>query len=396
MKIPTAAVLFLAACDPAWGAFQIVLPQTEPPPASRSGAAEPQRQAPLSPPPARLGPPPDAAGSECTAFVRSGDSLAILARRHLGDSARWREIQQLNHIRNPDLIGAGWTLAIPCNGPAGTASPGKPLQRPRRDPRDPPEPVPEAVAEPAARENAAAEAGQVAETVAGILEEIGSDATGEPLAPEPTGAHAPDRAAAATSGMATGSPAAAGPPSEEPQPIVQAPPEVEGDSPVHSNACSVTVASGDSLAILARRHLGDAARWPEIRELNGIPNPDLISVGQQLLLPCSPAAADAGQAARAESGPTTDGEGRSLSVAAIRPWTGLAGERLDDVISRWAIAAGWTPIITERWSWELDTDVTVSGTFIEGVKQLLGGFSSSGTAPGVAVYANQVLVLEYR
>ena len=158
----------------------------------------------------------------------------------------------------------------------------------------------------------------------------------------------------------------------------------------------MTVASGDSLAILARRHLGDAARWPEIQELNDIPNPDLISAGQQLRLPCSPAAADAGQAARVEPGSATDGEYRGLSVAAIRPWTGQAGERLDDVISRWAIAAGWTPIITERWSWELDTDVSVSGTFIEGVKQLLSGFSSSGTAPGVAVYANQVLVLEYR
>ena len=47
------------------------------------------------------------------------------------------------------------------------------------------------------------------------------------------------------------------------------------------------VAPGDTLSAIARDHLGDASRWPEIFALNGsvLTNPDVIIVGQVLQLP---------------------------------------------------------------------------------------------------------------
>ena len=45
------------------------------------------------------------------------------------------------------------------------------------------------------------------------------------------------------------------------------------------------VQAGDSLSKIAKEQLGDAKRWPEIQKLNEIDNPNLISVGQELLLP---------------------------------------------------------------------------------------------------------------
>jgi nucleoid-associated protein YgaU len=47
------------------------------------------------------------------------------------------------------------------------------------------------------------------------------------------------------------------------------------------------VQPGDSLSKIAKEILGDAARWPEIFELNKdqIKDPNLIHVGQELRLP---------------------------------------------------------------------------------------------------------------
>lgn len=46
-----------------------------------------------------------------------------------------------------------------------------------------------------------------------------------------------------------------------------------------------TVKSGDTLSKIAKRELGDAKRYPEIATLNGIKDPNKISVGQVLKLP---------------------------------------------------------------------------------------------------------------
>jgi nucleoid-associated protein YgaU len=48
-----------------------------------------------------------------------------------------------------------------------------------------------------------------------------------------------------------------------------------------------TVRRGDTLSSIAKKHLGDANRWPEIFELNQevISDPDEIFPGQVLLIP---------------------------------------------------------------------------------------------------------------
>lgn len=46
-----------------------------------------------------------------------------------------------------------------------------------------------------------------------------------------------------------------------------------------------TVVKGDTLSKIAKRELGDAKRYPEIATLNGIKDPNKISVGQVLKLP---------------------------------------------------------------------------------------------------------------
>lgn len=46
-----------------------------------------------------------------------------------------------------------------------------------------------------------------------------------------------------------------------------------------------TVKPGDTLSKLAIQFYGDMSRWPQIAAANGIENPNLIRVGQQLNIP---------------------------------------------------------------------------------------------------------------
>jgi len=56
--------------------------------------------------------------------VRRGDSLSILALRHLGDSERYMEIFEANRdqLKNPDALRAGMTLKIPMGANASAGS----------------------------------------------------------------------------------------------------------------------------------------------------------------------------------------------------------------------------------------------------------------------------------
>lgn len=51
-----------------------------------------------------------------------------------------------------------------------------------------------------------------------------------------------------------------------------------------------TVVGGDTLSRIAKRHYGDAAKWPLIFEANRdrIKNPDLIQIGWVLTIPEQP------------------------------------------------------------------------------------------------------------
>jgi nucleoid-associated protein YgaU len=60
-----------------------------------------------------------------------------------------------------------------------------------------------------------------------------------------------------------------------------------GDTPMDPPPRLYTVRQGDTLSGIAKKHLGDANRWPEIFELNGevISDPDRIFPNQVLVLP---------------------------------------------------------------------------------------------------------------
>jgi nucleoid-associated protein YgaU len=60
-------------------------------------------------------------------------------------------------------------------------------------------------------------------------------------------------------------------------------------SPIISGKLTiVTVKPGDSLWKFAASRLGDGRRWRELLTLNpGLPNPDLLEVGSQMVVPAS-------------------------------------------------------------------------------------------------------------
>ncbi len=81
-------------------------------------------------------PAPGASGGS-NVVVASGDTLIALARTHLGDSARWREIFELNRDRpqsdggrltTPSLIRTGWVLELPAEAAPGPVDASPPVE----------------------------------------------------------------------------------------------------------------------------------------------------------------------------------------------------------------------------------------------------------------------------
>jgi LysM repeat protein len=56
-------------------------------------------------------------------------------------------------------------------------------------------------------------------------------------------------------------------------------------TPTPSTATTVTVKAGDTLSSIAARYLGSAAKWSSIASLNGIRDPNRLTIGQVLKLP---------------------------------------------------------------------------------------------------------------
>ncbi|MEL7473205.1 MAG: LysM peptidoglycan-binding domain-containing protein, partial [Planctomycetota bacterium] len=57
---------------------------------------------------------PDApASSDRTYVVQKGDTLGAIARAELGATGRWREIAELNELKNPNVVVVGSTLRLP-------------------------------------------------------------------------------------------------------------------------------------------------------------------------------------------------------------------------------------------------------------------------------------------
>ncbi|WP_330331470.1 LysM peptidoglycan-binding domain-containing protein [Streptomyces sp. NBC_00536] len=86
------------------------------PPKPAPVAPKPAAAAPAPPRPAPMAPKPAPAAKKRTYTVRSGDSLSAIARRELGNEARWRELYAMNKGvvgSNPDLIRPGMVLTLP-------------------------------------------------------------------------------------------------------------------------------------------------------------------------------------------------------------------------------------------------------------------------------------------
>ena len=76
--------------------------------------------------------------------------------------------------------------------------------------------------------------------------------------------------------------AAAAPAAAEEAPVEEAAP---AEAPAASAGAVYVVKSGDSLWEIAKAKLGDATRYTEIVELNGLANGATLSIGQELKLP---------------------------------------------------------------------------------------------------------------
>lgn len=94
----------------------------------------------------------------------------------------------------------------------------------------------------------------------------------------------PQRAKELAQQMRRGGAVAAG----SPAPVASAGGRATNPSPSPSSGGAgkvVTVMPGETLSLLAKRHLGSAERWGEIAKLNGIADPKSIKPGQKLRLP---------------------------------------------------------------------------------------------------------------
>lgn len=85
-----------------------------------------------------------------------------------------------------------------------------------------------------------------------------------------------------------------------------------GNESVTSSAAEVTVVKGDCLSALARKHLGNASRWPELVQWNQdrypslLKNPDLIHIGWKLrMAPPGKAQSSSGQSSAGQSTTTS-------------------------------------------------------------------------------------------
>ncbi len=70
-------------------------------------------------------------------------------------------------------------------------------------------------------------------------------------------------------------------PAAAPEPV----PAAEPAAPAAPAAQEYVVESGDTLSAIAQRFYGDAGQYAKIAQVNGIDNPDLIQVGQRLIIP---------------------------------------------------------------------------------------------------------------
>lgn len=101
---------------------------------------------------------PTNVGQETTYTVKSGDSLAKIARTQLGSEARWSEIAQLNPGLNAKNLKVGQSILLPVGGASATVAAAAPSTTPAAKPAAAPAAAPKQAAKPAAAVAAAPKA----------------------------------------------------------------------------------------------------------------------------------------------------------------------------------------------------------------------------------------------
>ncbi len=196
--------------------------------------------------------------------VKRGDTLSKIAQNLWGSSANYMDIYEANKdlLRNPNDLHVGMTLKIPTPSNSVDFPIGKPVETP------PVETAP--TTEPPATETPPADP-------------PATNATGTTEAP----------------------PVTEGPPAEPPAP----------------QFTEVTVKPGESLSILALRHLGDSERYPEIYEANKdiLSSPEAVRAGMTLKIPTSTAKAsdETGEASAVAEAAPVDAEGMTPRAAEL-------------------------------------------------------------------------------
>lgn len=101
---------------------------------------------------------PTNVGQETTYTVKSGDSLAKIARTQLGSETRWSEIAQLNPGLNAKNLKVGQSILLPVGGAPATVAAAAPSTTPAAKPAAAPAAAPKQAAKPAAAVAAAPKA----------------------------------------------------------------------------------------------------------------------------------------------------------------------------------------------------------------------------------------------
>lgn len=200
-------------------------------------------------------------------YLKEGETLSDVARRYLGDADAWPAIVDANRrtIENPDRVSPGVRLIIPADGSRVATSSGAAAGEPDR---------PVDATTPSITVQSGDTLFQLAEDYLGDGERWG-----ELLE------HNRDRLESARSlraGMKLKLP-----PVEAPARARSTAGAEAHAEPADARVTTYTVRSGDTLALIARRVLGDADRWRDLYHANRdvLSDPDAIRAGQTLKVP---------------------------------------------------------------------------------------------------------------
>lgn len=153
-------------------------------------------------------------------------------------------------------------------------------------------------------------------------------------------------------------------------------------------SCSYVVRPADTLSRIAAAQLGDAARYPEIISLNRttLRDPNILTVGSTLSLPCS-----GPSAAAAQGGAGAPSASPAPQPAPVPTWTARKGDTFTSTVQKWAERAGYTVVVETTEQWKFDVDVTEQGSFRDVLGRVVRGLGAQGVPPVVQVFSNNVI-----